>query len=36
MKVVIGNIPDGAKFDWVVEQMKRMLGDDITMEQVGA
>ncbi len=35
MKVIIGNIPDGAKFDWVVEQMKRMLGDEITIEQAG-
>lgn len=33
MKVIIGNIPDSAKFDWVVEQMKRMLGDGVTIEQ---
>lgn len=34
MKVVISDIPESAKFDWVVEQMKRMLGDEITIEQV--
>ena len=34
MRVIISNLPDGANFGWVVEQM-RMLGDDIEIEQIG-
>jgi len=34
MKVIISNLPDGANVGWVVEQMKRMLGDGIEIEQV--
>ena len=34
MKVVISNFPDGANFGWVQEQVKRMLGEDIEIEQV--
>ena len=35
MRVIISNLPDGANFGWVVEQMRRMLGDDIVIEQIG-
>ena len=34
MKVIITNLPDGANFVWVAEQLKRMLGDDIEISQV--
>ena len=34
MRVIISNLPDGANFGWVVEQMRRMLGDDIEIEQI--
>jgi len=34
MKMVISNLPDGANFGWVQEQMTRMLGEDIEIEQV--
>lgn len=33
-KIVISNLPDNANFGWIVEQMHRMLGEDITLEQV--
>ncbi|NIA12155.1 MAG: hypothetical protein GWP10_21155 [Nitrospiraceae bacterium] len=33
---LISNLPDGANFGWVVEQMQRMLGDDIKIEQTEA
>ena len=34
MRVVISNLPDGVEFWWVEEQMRRMLGEDIVIEQV--
>lgn len=36
MKVVVSNLPDGADFGWVVEQMHKMLGDEIIIEQTEA
>ena len=33
MKVVISHLPEGANFGWIAEQMRRMLGDDIEIEQ---
>ena len=36
MRVVISNLPDGAQFWWVAEQMRRMLGEDIVIEQAAA
>lgn len=35
-KVVISNLPADADFGWVTEQMARMLGEDIVIEQVSA
>jgi hypothetical protein len=32
--IVIKNLPDGADFGWVVEVLKRALGEDIIIEQV--
>ncbi len=34
MKVVVSNLPDGADFGWVVEQMHKMLGEEIIIEQM--
>ena len=34
MKVVVSNLPDGADFGWVVEQMHKMLGDEIIIVQL--
>ena len=36
MKVIISNLPDGAAFWWIEEQMRRMLGTDIVIEQEAA
>jgi len=33
-KIVISNIPDGASLPWITEQIHRMLGDDVVLEQV--
>jgi len=33
VKVIISNLPDGVDFDGVVEQMRRMLGDEVIIEQ---
>jgi hypothetical protein len=33
MKVIISHLPENANFGRVSEQMKRMLGDDIEIEQ---
>ncbi len=33
-RIVIDNLPEGADFGWVVEQMKRMIGKDISVSQI--
>lgn len=34
MRIIISNLPDEANFGWVVEQIKRMGGDDVVIEQL--
>ena len=34
MRAVISNLPEGAAFWWIEEEMKRMLGNEIVIEQV--
>lgn len=36
MRIVISDLPEGTTFWWVEEQMRKMLGDDIKLEQVAA
>lgn len=32
--LVIENLPDGADIDWVQDGLRRMLGDDIEIQQM--
>ena len=34
MRLVISNIPDGANFEYVIDGLKRLVSDEVEIEQV--